>query len=166
MNQLYKRSFKLFQPTKTGSTSVYKTLGVGKSHIPLLEKDFREFKKTYHAVTVRNPYDRFLSMYNFFSRGENLKDFCEIVYSEYKNNYHYFPQIFYTHYKGVECYDKLLRLEENFKGVEDFQIYFREGIKINHLNRSEKIIKELDTNSKCLVKSIYEEDFKLLGYEK
>ena len=152
----------LLHPTKTAGTAVKKALNAKvKGH--LFPNSWGQMLNDKNVVvTVRNPYDRVLSMYNHFgfSWVNSFSDFLKLI--EKSNNILLAPQ---TNY--LVRNNELLRFEnlnEDFdKLCEKYKISANlERINVTHYKRKT----HLNSQEKNIIYNLYEEDFQSLGYEK
>lgn len=163
---LYNVSIVLLQPTKTGSNSAVSYLKQLNSHRPLHKFDKKELEDKILICTVRNPYDRFLSMLNHFA--PNVDDIKENVLKECK----YFPQMYHLKYEDIEA-DHIIRVEnqeeELKKVVELYNLETREykPINVRVKDRDGLYIKypKLKEEDYQMVNELYKEDFEYLGYK-
>jgi len=167
-------SIYLSQPTKTGSSSLLlatKEYGVKKNHAILTDKVVEELKnnkKKLSVVTIRNPYDRALSMYNFFSEFKDKSfDFFLETIKRKRNHQYYCPQYLYYQY-GAFRLDEVIKLETI--GV-DWNRVIKNKMKIDkeviHVNKDPRKEKQkLNSLEKEFIYSLYKEDFKIFGYTK
>jgi len=161
-----KKNFIYLAPTRTGSSTINKILGMPKVHFPLDEKIVKS--KTYKFATVRNPYDRILSMYNFFPMGEGtcFDDFLSFLeFSGKENVLIFYPQYKYTHWKGKQIVDDIIKLED-FKEVLTTIPLFKDITKIPHVNKDKRKGIELTSEQKERIYEMYKEDFEFLSYDK
>lgn len=155
-------NFILLHPTKTAGTAVKKALNA-KTKGHLLPNSWGQMlQDRVVVVTVRNPYERVLSMYNHFgfSWVKSFKDFLELI--EKSKSILLVPQSNY-----LVKNNELLRfenLDDEFKSLcEKYNIDTSlEKVNVTHYKRK----KNLSIEEKEVIYNLYKEDFELLGYEK
>lgn len=154
------------------------------AHLPLnlyVKKGFitkKQLSKYYSFTIIRNPYNRFLSMYKFLYHALNLSPKNFALYVEnifYTKDFRY--QFFQPQYKFI-CdnkdenkiiVDKIIRFEnldkEYIKIIEKYKLN-----QLNHLNKSDNIITFDDFYSDKFIKKIvyklYKKDFEIFNYKK
>lgn len=154
------------------------------SHLPmnLYIKKGLITKKQYHQYhsfsVIRNPYDRFYSMYKFFYSSLKLTpmDFVSYVKNIFKNKdddnrYNFFqPQYIFICDKNYNIIiDEIIRFEnldfEYSKLVKKYKLN-----KLCHLNKSNDVIGFDNFYSNDFIKKnvykLYKKDFKIFNYEK
>lgn len=154
------------------------------SHLPInlyVKKGLctkKQLSEYYSFAIVRNPYDRFLSMYKFLYHSLGLcpKDFVFYVKNIF-NNVDYRYHFFQPQYKFI-CdnddvnkilVDKIIRFEnldkEYLKIIEKYKLN-----KLSHLNKSDNIISFKDFYSDEFIKKnvyeLYKNDFIIFNYKK
>uniref|UniRef100_A0A6C0ADQ6 Sulfotransferase domain-containing protein n=1 Tax=viral metagenome TaxID=1070528 RepID=A0A6C0ADQ6_9ZZZZ len=126
---------------------------------------------------VRNPYDRFLSAYNYLYHGGNKTNldlsYQEIILSmsfeDFINNLeeyifliiHFVPQYVFV-CEGDEILTKICKFENLKNDLIKIDFVFEN---LEHLNKSEHIF-NLNAYLKEKIYKIYEKDFLLFGYDK
>lgn len=157
--QTYRKIF--LHPTKTGGTSVINVLNLKKNHRPLHNKMGRGFFK---FTTVRNPYERVISLYYFLKHyeTETMDDFLSQL-DQLKFHINYLPQHKYTHINGRQYVDKIFKLE-NLK-TEFKEVFKKDLIHINKSPVQQDKLK-LTEDQKEKIYNIYRKDFELLNYKK
>lgn len=167
------KKFRFFHPTKTGGTSVTRTLQksfkLTHNHKPLFTVP-QLVGYDYTFATVRNPYGRVISMYNFFKKAnkKSLDEFVnDLAEGRYENHLYYLPQWKYVEV-GDSKVDDIIRMETYSK---DWDRVIKKKLGVNedvkHLNKTEKILETyLSKINRDKVYTHYKEDFKLLGYKK
>lgn len=161
------------QPTKTGSSSVLVGLekyNIRKNHEPITCGNIErlKYKDTYSFTTIRNPYDRALSMYNFFGmfEGKCFDYFLEYIKTN-KENRLFAEQ--YRYYKfGTFKVNSIIRLEsfdEDWSDVLNKELKLTsEPIHVNEDVRKSKT--KLSVEEKSFIYNLYKEDFQTFGYKK
>ncbi len=185
MNQELLDKVILLHTTKTGGTSIrrnFKLKDFGRKHSPVSQIEEME-KRTIDdfikdgfkvVLTVRNPYERIISMYNHFgkNRFKTIDEFIESLKkdspkkSKNRRRNLLAPQSEYFHKEAFiikhENYDKLVK---EFFESEDY------GVEVNgpirNVNKSRVIFNgELSKEQKEKVYSFYKEDFLKFKYKK
>lgn len=137
---------------------------------------------------VRNPFDRLVSLYHYFfnmgpdhvffrfnahfipaiQRCESFRDFClALPGAGFRNNFHFLPQVNYTHSKGAPVLDFTGRYE-NYE--EDLAMLATAlGVELKstpHLNKSKHghYRHYFDEETRAIVEDYYDEDLLLHGY--
>lgn len=161
------------QPTKTGSSSVLvglKELGIRKNHKPITCGNVSELKNknVFSFLTVRNPYTRALSMYNFFGmfEGKCFDYFLEYI-KENQESMLFAPQHKYYLF-GTFKVDAVLRLE-NFD--KDWELILNSKLNLKkkplHINKDiREKKKKLSKEEKNFIYEIYKKDFDIFNYKK
>ncbi len=172
---LYSSNYIFLHPTKTGGTSVASALkqySGSKCHLPIngfTVNKKKSYKNALVFATCRNPYDRVLSMYNYFGflKGTSFDDFLKMLKKNHLRNVPLYPQHLYVE-RGAFKVDELIRIEsfeEDWKRVINGKLKItRSVIKENVTGNKRKI--ELLSSEKEIIYKIYEKDFKLLKYSK
>ncbi len=167
--------FVFLHPTKTGGTSVLEALmtkySVYKNHLPINSGVLcrkKNNKNVFVFSICRNPYDRVLSMFNFFEIAKNMKFDEFLIYLEKMrdNNIFYYPQYKYIQYKDFKV-DDVIRLEQM---SDDWERVINGVLKISvkelHVNRETQRKKNLTNNEKSTIYNLYKKDFEVLGYKR
>lgn len=164
----------LSQPTKTGSMSVLevtKSLGAFKNHIVLDDKivnKLKSSKNTLSIVTVRNPYDRCLSMYNFFTmfKETSFDYFLEYIKKHIDHKFFCHQHKFYQY--GAFKVDEIMKIEsmeDDWKRVINGKLSI--DLDMIHNNKDPRSRKmTLTKEEKQFIYELYEEDFKKFNYKK
>lgn len=131
----------------------------------ITDEDLSEY---FIFATVRNPYDRFLSMAGHFrlSVDDLISQYDELVQREpYKS--HLAPQVNYTHLGGKQFADRILKFENIHK---DFAELMRDldlpNWELPHANKSDrsKLPSQLTGSHADFVSDIYRRDIEAYGY--
>lgn len=137
-----------------------------------------QYRQYYSFAVIRNPYDRFYSMYKFLYSSLKLTpiDFVSYVKNIFKNKdndnrYHFFqPQYIFICDKNYNLViDKIIRFEnldfEYSKLVKKYKLN-----KLYHLNKSDDVIGFDNFYSNNFIKKnvykLYKKDFEIFNYEK
>lgn len=168
-------------PKNAGTSFAEKYCLKQPGHKKAKQFDIPKLKKS--VAIIRNPYDRLISCYNYFKMDNTFwskKEKKLPKYHEYckKNSFNKFvddlydkkiemdihmePQVNYLK-KNNKIYTKLIRLE-NIE--EDFFKIFKKKLDLPKINTSKKNNIKLTQDVKNKIFKIYEEDFKLLNYNK
>lgn len=161
------------QPTKTGSSSVLEGLSklkIRKNHEPITCGNISKVKEdnTYSFLTVRHPYTRALSMYNFFGMFEGK---CFDYFLEYiKNNQD--NRLFtsqHRYYKfGTFTVDGIIKLEtfdQDWEKILNKELEL--SVKPIHVNKDVRNTKKsLTKKEKDFIYELYREDFKIFNYKR
>lgn len=178
-----KRRILYMKSTKTAGTSILRktlepNLGgfIHKKDTPfrfdrwlskITDEDLSEY---FIFATVRNPYDRFLSMAGHFrlSVDDFIIQYDELVKKEpYKS--HLAPQVNYTHLRGGLFVDRILKFENIH---EDFAKLMRDlnlpNWELPHANKSDrsKLPVQLTGSHADFVSHVYRRDIEAFGYTK
>lgn len=163
-------------PTKTGGTSVLEALNtsfnITKNHLPLhsgIKVKKRKDSSLFVFAICRNPYDRVISMYNFFEVARNMSFSVFLNYLEKMRDQHVFfcPQYKYTKYQGFEVDDiiRLEHMEEDWKRVINDKLAI--PVAVLHANKDKTRRKQLlNEVEKQMIYRLYREDFQYLEYSK
>ena len=159
---MYHINIILLHPTKTAGTTIKKSLGAKtKRHLlPSAWGNLIEDRKV--IVSIRNPYDRVISMYNHFgyTLTNSFSDFLNLVQTSKSSLF--YPQHKY-HIKG----STIIRTE-NIE--EDYSNFCKENNINKPLQKANitpmKVKKHLTDKEKEVVYSIYKEDFEMFKYVK
>lgn len=175
---------------KAAGTSVLKALGYSGARDHSTYREFLKasptrFERYFKFTFVRNPYDRFLSLYKYLTHGGNkgvydlklqkmiadnewsVDDFCSYVMCEKLFVYYplFWPQSLYVcDYAGQVKVDFVGKLESI---VDDFNYVSRKiGIKtsLQMLNKSKNVEILLKDSTKTMVYDIYKNDFINFSY--
>jgi len=165
---------------KTGSTSVCRTTNRPFHHRTALEwrqsLGVREFNSRFKFAFVRDPYDRFLSMFYFFGVFSRMRDadpndfLAKVDWEEFSKRPDadlVRPQSEYLFDdKGKSLVDVVARFEDI--DAEWAQIAARIGAEatLGHYRQCRKEKADLTPESKAKIYERYEADFTLLGYKK
>ena len=144
---------------------------------------FEEFKSYPKFSIVRNPWDRVVSLYSYFTQTKKLRnkwkydvpffdDFVENFFrycnsrKDLKN--HATPCHYYTHYKGKKFVDYIGKFENLNEDINS--IFKRVGIKPTKLpvrNNSFRMKYQnyYTDRTRMLVKQYYKQDIELFGYK-
>ena len=169
-------------PTKTAGTSFRRLANprfVGRKHSPVEEmvsmerKSVEEFKDEGYTflITVRNPYSRFVSMYNFFGskRFETLDDYLDHVPQVIGRGRNLIMEQHRYYVEGSEVI-RFENFQEEAKAI--IKKYGNEHIEdvdvVRNVNPSRVSFKleDLTQEQKDKIYEIYKEDFNLFGYER
>lgn len=172
----HKHRFIYFAPMKTGSSTIAlalqhwleaKPLGFPGACAPTHDIYMpREYADYYTFVTVRNPYTRFISAYNYFSReGESMRGWIDRHFIRPITEELFFKPL-PTNVDAVRIkIDTFLRLETL---SEDFhKLPFAEPhIHIGCLNPA-RVKKTFELTEKDIkwMKNLYKNDFDVFGYD-
>jgi len=159
------KDFIYLAPTKTGSETINSLLKMPKVHFTLDQEIVDN--SVYKFATVRHPYDRVVSMYNFFSIGKfsTFDEFLIDLAVLKQGALIYAPQYLYTHWNFKQAVDNIIKLEELEQALTEIPLF--EGItEIPHLNKDKRKSTLLTDEHKEIIADIYPEDFELLGYLK
>ena len=148
------------------------------------------FKNFLCFTVVRNPYNRFLSTYNFqkYSTYKNNFDFKKEEYDDvnvfinnylgdienknknFQRKYYFVPQVEYLHdYYGNKI-DNVLHFENikeefnNFAKKNSIDVEYDDTDYVNKAQLINTTFKDLNENSKEILKKFYYEDFITFGY--
>lgn len=171
--KIYKKIY-ISQPTKTGSTSLLnatRSIGSIKHHDILTDKKVQELKKSkdvLSVVTVRNPYDRVLSMYNFFTmfKERSFDYFLEYIKKHIGHKF-FCPQHLYYSYGAFKVNEiiKIETIDKDWKRVVNGKLNI--DIPVVHANKDPRAKKtRLTKDEKTFIYELYKEDFKVFNYEK
>lgn len=140
-------------------------------HRPVSEYDKHETSYT----VVRNPYTRFLSMYNFLYGVFSMtpKEFYDYVVDQINKDtrtaFFYKPQAFYVCSEGKIAVDIILRYETLSDDFEKMCTLYNLDYTLDISNKSTKYMsfnefyEQLDSE---LVYELYKNDFELFGYSR
>lgn len=173
-----KYKFVYFAPVKTGTSSIISVLDSGYNikylnHEKLGKSPYShqlffkpEWKNYTTFISVRNPYDRFLSIFNYFSRNKSHETIEDYTKPEWK-----VKSISEQLQEGQflnECIParldfvvKLESIEEDFNKLP----FLKKYEKIPKLNSSEKKIENLSKKIKFFVETKFKEDFIQFNYK-
>ncbi|MEZ9552417.1 sulfotransferase family 2 domain-containing protein [Vibrio breoganii] len=155
--------------------------------------DREKFNKYYKFTVVRNPYNRFVSAFNYLKSGgankhdrkvmkpllssyDDVNSFIEalkndeLLCMQVLNYVHFIPQknfLYTQEYRwnhSIDHIGKQEELEKTFNHLSD--IFGIQNKKLKISNATPFYDSNLTLESKEFIYSYYEEDFKLLGYEK
>lgn len=165
----HEHKFVYFAPVKTASTSIHKALDPYKIqvyHTHSKQNWARHqmwFPSELHGyftfISVRNPYTRFLSMYNHFSsESETIEDYA---YNSDPRKSSIFDEVFS---KSIPI-NAIIRLETLEKDINNLP-FIKEKIYITKENISHKKENNLSEKMIDFVNKKYHLDFLFLGYKK
>jgi len=182
---------------KTAGTSLYTSLGMEKlsyTHIParVLESFYPdEFENYFKFAVVRNPWDRFVSLYEFLKTGthwpeqkiwaekiignKTFEEFVRKINDDYwfrnavmSDNF-FFPQSYFvTDRKGRVKVDKIYKFEKLSSAFEDLNNRFSTKQTLSHQRKTSARKKYQDyytEETKGIIASIYQSDVELFGYK-
>lgn len=145
----------------------------GKIDVTKLGVNCVENPDTIMFAVVRNPYDRFISAYNYimnggYHNGNDTQNFIlikDLLLDEFLDRINDFKEKvihFVPQYYFIDSRVNIIKFEEKEEGLKAY------GINLNkHLNKSKnKFITELTDEQKEKVYEAYKEDFEMFGYEK
>lgn len=164
----------LSQPTKTGSESLLKAtkdFGSIKNHTILNDRivsELKSQKNTLSIVTVRNPYNRCLSMYNFFTmfKETSFDYFLEYIKKHIDHKFFCHQHLYYKY--GAFNVDEIIKIEsidKDWQRVITGKLAL--GISVIHTNKDPRTNKKsLTKKEKEFIYELYKEDFKTFNYKK
>lgn len=147
---------------RTASTSICKALNNYPDHKTAIEwrERYPDWNNRFKFTIVRNPYDRFISMYSYFSE----VPFDEFMSKRlYESDLRFRPQVDYLYEKNnllVDYVGRFEDLENSWKIISD---KLKLSNKLEHLKESKRTI-ILSENQMQQIYSYYQKDFLLLGY--
>jgi len=151
----------LLHPTKTGGSSIKASLNVLHKHHLTLNSWVIPIDCIV-LTTVRNPYDRVMSMYNHFGRTikKNFDDFVDLVVES--NAVVFQPQYKYLHPKS-----DIIRIESFEIDFNNFCEKYNIKASLYKTNVSKNIlVKKINKINKAKIFLKYKKDFEILNYEK
>jgi len=181
MLRSHKHRFIYFAPRKTGSTSIHTTLNKHfddleqvnmNRHQMILPKSCRSYVT---FMSVRNPYSRFLSLYNFFydkpvhagchydsiqKRAELLGGDEEWRYKSMYDELHTSPERGCVPMR-VDYVVHLETLEKDFNQLP----FITDKISMPHMTISKKRASVLSSKVARMVREFYAKDFEFFGYD-
>lgn len=185
---------------KTASTSIWwllrnRTDGFDThwhyTYLDLYKTHDKDVVDSYYSFSVvRNPYTRFISAYKQFScEGEKyhglspyevlkkLQIAFQLVHTDSQEwttavEMNFIPQYVFTHIRGIQVVDKLLRYESLSDEWESFTTFQNERVKISNLSselprHNEPVNKSqiiLTDEEKKMIQKLYKKDFELFSY--
>ena len=162
---------------KTAGTSIYNTLRINEiltlfpgkyyRHAPLSQHE--EYDDTKPIVTcIRDPYDRFYSMYNFFVKLQfklkiSFKEFASNYKAKYHGMYPFNTQCYYMKKNDKIMATDILRFEHLEEDWKKFCEKYKLDIELLHMRNVEKIDDIIyDEEIATMVKEIFAEDYELI----
>lgn len=131
-----------------------------------------------YFTTVRNPYDRFLSAYNYSCKGGigsapdleyqiilnsmTLDEFIDILPQMINRMVHFTPQFYFTTNESRKA-PKLIICKFETLNQDLARLGFNN---LPHINSTERKVTTLTDEQKEKIYEVYKEDFRLFGYEK
>lgn len=160
---------------KTASTSICKVLPFPFPHKTAIEwkRELKNFDELFKFTIVRNPYDRFISMFYFFGvfNRHNFKDPNEFLE---KVNWGEFNKrgdaIFARPQSDYICHNDKIMVDYigKFETLEKDWDYISDKIRVSkripHLRKCRSEKAALSDISKETLYKIYKKDFEVLGY--
>lgn len=145
--------------------------------------DRQAYKDSFKFCFVRDPVTRFISAYNFLSKGGTAKgdmDFKHEVIDKYKdiNHFvmewvddrtilmkeHFLPQVYFTHVNGENSMDFLGKYENIDEDYRKLRARLPFLPILPKLNKSQKGVVQLTPESIKRLKEIYSVDYEAYGY--
>ena len=158
---LNNRKLILLHPTKTGGTSIKNSTGaLTKGHLPLNSWVFPV--NCIIITTVRNPYDRVLSMYNHFgyTMKPNFKELLELCLTST-------AAIFLPQHKYLHKDSNVIKLESIEQDFKEFCNKYGVNYTLSKDNVTGVINKKkLNKKEKEAIYKRYKADFDLFNYSK
>ena len=163
-------------PTKTGGSSVQKIVKEKYEYVTHNHKPLCTYAQVvsqeieFSFATIRNPYERVISMYNYFSiihKDYSLNEFINNLVSPSLNRLWLLPQHYYVENATYKV-DDIIRFESY---EDDWKRIIQQTLGIKkepiHVNQTKtKLITNLKGQQKEKVYEFYKKDFDLLGYDK
>jgi len=139
--------------------------------IKMLNKN--NLKDIYKVGFVRNPIERYISLFFYFkgiknrkylniNKDTNINDWTKEYFIKnlnkisYKSNYHFNTQTSFLYYEGKLVVDEAIKIEN-----VDYEYLRKKGIKLNRnvVNKSRKEEVILDDTTLKIIKDVYRDDF-------
>ena len=137
-------------------------------HTSIRDIDHIDFSKPI-VTCVRNPYDRFHSLYNFFIKIKygldiSFEEFVSKYNKEYHGKYLYDTQMNYITIDGKIVATDILRFEHLEEDWAKLCKKYKINIELEHVRKVDKTGIVYTHEMKNVMKSIFAEDFKNFGY--
>lgn len=151
----------LIRIPRTASTSICRALGKHFDHKPAsqVKKEMgEEWDKSFKFTIVRNPYDRFLSMFKDFTRDESLDEY--VKENKFITDIRFKPQDYYLDIP-IDYIGRFEELDKSWEYIcEKLDI---QPFKLPHLRQSNNGLK-LNNDLKEIIYKYYFRDFEFLKY--
>ena len=130
-------------------------------------------KKAFKFGVVRNPYEKYISAYDYLSKQGSLKKwsnkdinwFTENIFGKVYDDPHFQKQVPQLYYKDNIMVDYIIRMEGDVRQqLAELGKKIGSPLKYAHRNKSKKASK-LSKKSKEILFDYYKEDFLKLGYD-